>query len=284
LLLALERFVFGETVPHGQHASGASRRPAPTARHRRLNPHRRPRQGIHAVLAGTAAVVAATVGGLHSVDAQARSTDASATAYLDPHVQALDAQLLRLRDHHRKQEKAAREREVRASRERARRALLEQRRRQALAARQKAAARKRAAEERLRRLARAYVRPVVNYRLTARFGASGGLWSNGHTGLDFSAPSGTPVRAVAAGSVVKAEWAGAYGWQIVIRHADGTETWYCHLSSMNVRSGGAVQPGEVVGRVGSTGNSTGPHLHLEVRVGDKPIDPAAWLGAHGVKV
>jgi murein DD-endopeptidase MepM/ murein hydrolase activator NlpD len=122
---------------------------------------------------------------------------------------------------------------------------------------------------------------LERYRLTARFGASNGPWTNGHTGLDFAAPSGTPVRAVAAGRVMSAEWAGAYGWQVIVRHAAGTETWYCHLSSMSVRSGD-VQAGDVIGRVGSTGNTSGPHLHLEVRVGGNPTNPATWLGARGV--
>jgi murein DD-endopeptidase MepM/ murein hydrolase activator NlpD len=101
--------------------------------------------------------------------------------------------------------------------------------------------------------------------------------------VDFAAPSGTPVRAVKAGQVAEAGWDGAYGWKLVIKHADGTETWYCHLTSFAVRSG-PVAAGEQVGRVGSTGNTTGPHLHLEVRRSETPVDPLQWLRARGVRV
>jgi hypothetical protein len=127
----------------------------------------------------------------------------------------------------------------------------------------------------------AYVLPVANYRLTAGFGESGSRWTSSHTRQDFAAPSGTAVRAVSGGVVTSAEWAGAYGWRVIIRHLDGTETWYCHLSSFAVRRG-SVEAGQVIGRVGSTGNSTGPHLHLEVRVNDVPIDPMPWLRSHGM--
>lgn len=163
----------------------------------------------------------------------------------------------------------------RASREAARVALAERLRREALA-RQEAA--RRAALARANRV----VLPVSDYRLTARFGSGGGLWSNGHTGLDFATSSGSPVRAVKKGRVVEAGYDGSYGNKIVIRHDDGTETWYCHLSSMSVR-GGTVAAGERIGRVGSTGNSTGPHLHLEVRIDDNPIDPYRWLRARGAR-
>jgi len=266
------------TVAHGHHARGRSRPHAPTVpERRRRDTYRRPIYGMPAALAGTAVLVAAAVGGLSSVSAQGRIlADSPTTAPLQPQILALDAQLRQLRD---VQQRAAHEQAVRASRERARLALLDKRRKRALAARKQAQARRQAAQ-RARLLARSYVLPLQNYRLTARFGAVG-LWSNGHTGLDFAAPSGTPVRAVAAGRVMSAKWAGAYGWQVIVVHAGGTQTWYCHLSSMSVRTG-TVQAGEVIGHVGSTGNTTGPHLHLEVRVGGQPIDPAGWLRAHGV--
>jgi murein DD-endopeptidase MepM/ murein hydrolase activator NlpD len=141
------------------------------------------------------------------------------------------------------------------------------------------------AEKREKRdsLTPAFVRPMKSYRLTARFGQSGSRWSRDHTGLDFAAPYGTPVRAVAAGTVVAAGWAGAYGYRTVIRHADGTRTWYAHQSRLLVRHG-KVKAGQIIGRVGSTGNSTGPHLHLEVRRHGQPVNPATWLGSHGVRV
>ena len=130
-----------------------------------------------------------------------------------------------------------------------------------------------------------WVRPVSGYSLTASFGDGGGYWSHGHTGQDFAAPSGTPVLAVGAGEVVSAEYAGAYGYRVIVRHSDGTETWYCHLSSFDVVPGATLRPGQLLGRVGSTGNSTGPHLHFEVRPLDsEAVDPMPWLRAQGVKI
>lgn len=130
-----------------------------------------------------------------------------------------------------------------------------------------------------------WVKPVDSYRLTAHYGEGGGLWSHGHTGQDFAASTGTPVKSVGAGVVVSTERAGAYGNRVIIRHADGTETWYCHLSAFGTSPGQSVKPGELIGLVGSTGNTTGPHLHLEVRPGGTdPIDPMPWLRAHGVLV
>ena len=122
-----------------------------------------------------------------------------------------------------------------------------------------------------------------SYQLTAEFGQCSGLWSHCHTGLDFAAPSGTPIRAVASGVVSEVGWAGAYGNRTVLTHKDGTETWYCHQLDVGVRPGDNVFAGQVIGRVGSTGNSTGPHLHLEVRPGGgDAVDPAAALAFHGV--
>ncbi|RZS90299.1 peptidase M23-like protein [Motilibacter rhizosphaerae] len=130
-----------------------------------------------------------------------------------------------------------------------------------------------------------WVKPVDRYTLTAHFGEGGGLWSHGHTGQDFAAPTGTPVHAVGAGVVVSAQRDGAYGNKIVLQHADGTQTWYCHLSAFLVSPGDKVTTGEEIGRVGATGNTTGPHLHLEVRpTPDQPVDPMPWLRAHGVEV
>jgi len=130
-----------------------------------------------------------------------------------------------------------------------------------------------------------WVAPVSGYRLTARFGASSGLWSDNHTGLDFAAPSGTPIRSVTGGVVTEVGWDGAYGQKTVIRFKNGTELWYCHQNTVNVRVGQQVMPGDVIGSVGSTGNVTGPHLHLEVRpTPDTPVDPSTALAAHGVHV
>jgi len=109
--------------------------------------------------------------------------------------------------------------------------------------------------------------PTRNYNLSARYGQPGS-WSRGyHTGLDFAAAPGTPVFAALAGKVIEVGYAGAYGNNIVIQHDNGRKTRYAHLSSTNVSQGQKVLRGEHIGAVGSTGNSTGPHLHFEVFTG-----------------
>lgn len=111
------------------------------------------------------------------------------------------------------------------------------------------------------------------------------MWRSVPTGQDFAAPSGTPVQAVGAGVVTSVSYVGSYGRRVEIRHADGTSTWYCHLSSYASRVGQRVQAGQLIGRVGSTGNSTGPHLHLEVHpAGGGVTNPLMWLRGHGVSV
>jgi murein DD-endopeptidase MepM/ murein hydrolase activator NlpD len=129
-----------------------------------------------------------------------------------------------------------------------------------------------------------WVIPVVGYRITARFGQGGGYWSSGrHTGLDFAGPSGSTLVSVAAGTVTSTGYEGAYGNRTIVTLDDGTEIWYCHQSSVQVQTGQRVAPGDVIGATGSTGNVTGPHLHLEVHApGGGPVDPAAALQAHGV--
>ena len=128
-----------------------------------------------------------------------------------------------------------------------------------------------------------WVLPVTGYHLTARFGMAGGLWSSNHTGLDFATASGTPVVAVANGVITETGYAGAYGNQTIQTLDDGTEIWYCHQSSFGVSEGDVVSAGEVIGAVGSTGNVTGSHLHIEVRPGGgDPVDPYAAFIVHGV--
>ncbi|MEI5103090.1 transglycosylase family protein [Streptomyces sp. PmtG] len=118
--------------------------------------------------------------------------------------------------------------------------------------------------------------------------ASGGSWSKGyHTGVDFPVPTGTSVKAVVAGTVVQSGWGGSYGYQVVIRHTDGRYSQYAHMSALSVKSGQKVVPGQRIGRSGSTGNSTGPHLHFEIRTGPgfgSDIDPLAYLRARGVRI
>lgn len=128
-----------------------------------------------------------------------------------------------------------------------------------------------------------WVLPVTGYRLTARFGQSSSLWSSTHTGVDFAGPSGSTIVAVAGGTVSSTGYEGAYGNKTVITLEDGTEIWYAHQSRIAVSPGEQVAPGQVIGYTGSTGNVTGPHLHLEVRPGGgNPIDPLVALAEHGV--
>lgn len=128
-----------------------------------------------------------------------------------------------------------------------------------------------------------WVLPLDGYRISATFGASSYLWSSVHTGLDMSAPSGTPIRAIANGVITETGYDGSYGNKTVLTLDDGTELWFCHQTSIDVSVGDTVRGGEVIGTVGSTGNSTGPHLHLEVRPGGgDPVDPFTALLEHGV--
>ncbi|MEV0479323.1 transglycosylase family protein [Streptomyces sp. NPDC050508] len=128
----------------------------------------------------------------------------------------------------------------------------------------------------------------VNAPIGTSYHAEGSSWSKGyHTGVDFLVPTGTSVKAIEKGTVVSAGWAGSYGYQVVIRHADGRYSQYAHLSAISVRDGQSVGEGQRIGRSGSTGNTTGPHLHFEVRTGPgfgSDIDPLAYLRAGGVRI
>ncbi|MFF2010656.1 peptidoglycan DD-metalloendopeptidase family protein [Streptomyces sp. NPDC058195] len=132
-----------------------------------------------------------------------------------------------------------------------------------------------------------YAHPVPGNH-TTNYRASGSNWSSGsHTGIDFPVGTGTGVKAITSGTVVAAGWGGAYGNQIVVKHADGHYSQYGHLSSLSVSAGQAVSVGQQVGLSGATGNVTGPHLHFEVRTGPEygsDIDPIAFLASHGIHV
>jgi murein DD-endopeptidase MepM/ murein hydrolase activator NlpD len=104
-----------------------------------------------------------------------------------------------------------------------------------------------------------------------------------HTGLDFRAASGDPVRATANGKVVSSGWAGGYGRMVEIDHGNGLSTRYGHLSEINVKVGDIIKIGQVIGAVGSTGRSTGPHLHYETRIDGDAVDPQKFLRA-GVRL
>jgi murein DD-endopeptidase MepM/ murein hydrolase activator NlpD len=126
-----------------------------------------------------------------------------------------------------------------------------------------------------------WVLPVVGYHLTGRFGQSSGLWSSTHTGLDFAAPEGTEIRSIGPGQVISTEYDGSFGNKTVVKLDDGTVLWYCHQNEFGVEPGQLVKPGDLIGYVGSTGNVTGPHLHLEVHPGGgDAIDPETWLPEH----
>ena len=104
-----------------------------------------------------------------------------------------------------------------------------------------------------------------------------------HTGLDFRAATGDPVRATANGKVVSSGWSGGYGRMVEVDHGNGLSTRYGHLSEINVRVGDQVKIGQVIGAVGSTGRSTGPHLHYETRIDGEAVDPQKFLRA-GVRL
>ena len=121
--------------------------------------------------------------------------------------------------------------------------------------------------------------PVKGYPISTPYNKAGRMWSSGrHTGVDYAAPTGTPVYAAQDGTAITANWGRAYGNQIIIdqkaigegasRIAGGWAI-YAHLSKVNVKAGQAVKKGDLIGEVGNTGNSTGAHLHYEVRTNKK---------------
>ncbi|MCK8677214.1 M23 family metallopeptidase [Streptomyces lichenis] len=143
--------------------------------------------------------------------------------------------------------------------------------------------RKKRIEEAARReaLRPKFALPVALHQLSARYGQAGVNWMSLHTGIDFPVQYGTPVMAATDGTV-RTQWNSAYGNMVIVTAPDGTETWYCHLSSAKIRSG-SVKAGETIAYSGNSGNSTGPHLHFEVRPGGgSAIDPLPWLLSHGL--
>ena len=122
--------------------------------------------------------------------------------------------------------------------------------------------------------------PIPGARITSNFGSRFHPifheWRT-HTGVDFGAGTGTAIRAAADGEVAFAGSRGGYGYATIIDHGGSLATLYAHQSAILVRAGQAVKRGQVIGRVGSTGYSTGPHLHFEVRVAGTPVDPRRYL-------
>ncbi|OIJ99109.1 M23 family metallopeptidase [Streptomyces colonosanans] len=152
-----------------------------------------------------------------------------------------------------------------------------------LKAQQLAEQKKAAAEAALReRLRPKFAVPVLQHGLSAYFGQAGINWMSVHTGIDFPVSYGTTVLAATDGTI-RTQWNSAYGNMMILSAKDGTETWYCHLSSYRVASGTAVKAGDPIASSGNSGNSTGPHLHFEVRPGGgSAIDPLSWLRSHGL--
>ena len=124
-------------------------------------------------------------------------------------------------------------------------------------------------------------RPMpVEFETTSGFGARSDPFTRAtalHTGIDFRAPSGTAIRATAPGKVVESGMQGGYGNMVEIDHGGGLTTRYAHMSSIEVDVGDTVVKGEVVGRVGSTGRSTGAHLHYETRIDGEATDPMRFM-------
>ncbi|MYR40656.1 M23 family metallopeptidase [Streptomyces sp. SID5910] len=153
----------------------------------------------------------------------------------------------------------------------------------AAASAKKATAKKKAAS---------WIDPVKKYELSAKFAQNGGMWAHKHSGQDFAVPIGTNVMAAHGGTVVKAGGNGAgdgpaYGNAIVIKHGNGTYSQYAHLSRIDVKIGQVVKTGQHIAKSGNTGNSSGPHLHFEIRTTPNygsAVDPVAFLHAHGVTI
>ncbi|MDX3311950.1 M23 family metallopeptidase [Streptomyces sp. NPDC054884] len=137
-----------------------------------------------------------------------------------------------------------------------------------------------------------WIDPVKKYKLSAGFAQAGKMWQSTHSGQDFAVPSGTKVMATHGGTVVKAGGNGAgdgpaYGNAVVIKHANGVYSQYAHLSRIDVKIGQVVKTGQKIALSGSTGNSSGPHLHFEIRTTanyGSAINPVTFLHSKGVKV
>ncbi|MGY0485884.1 M23 family metallopeptidase [Streptomyces sp. WG-D5] len=157
-------------------------------------------------------------------------------------------------------------------------------------AKKEAEAKKKEAEE---KKAKSWVDPVKDYELSAGYSQGGAMWASGHhSGQDFAVPVGTEVVAVHGGTVVKAGGNGAgdgpaYGNAIVIKHSDGTYSQYAHLSRIDVKVGDKVGTGDHIALSGNTGNSSGPHLHFEIRTTadyGSAVNPVSFLKKEGVSV
>ncbi|WP_443076633.1 peptidoglycan DD-metalloendopeptidase family protein [Streptomyces sp. TRM 70361] len=270
----------GEDVGDGPAGPRGSRRaerpgpPAPRAAGSRRRRSARPKRSAlltvavpSACVMGVTAVAAASVSDVGEADDNTAQAAADATSVKSTAAnRKLDTQLASLSDE-------AENFAGRASRTQER---IDLKQRQELE-------RKRKAEEAARKEAMRpkFALPVAQHGLSAYYGQAGLNWMSVHTGIDFPVSYGTPVRAATDG-MVRTQFDGSYGNMVIVTAPDGTETWYCHLSSTRIRSG-AVKAGDVIAYSGNSGNSTGPHLHFEVRPGGgSAIDPLAWLRSKGL--
>jgi murein DD-endopeptidase MepM/ murein hydrolase activator NlpD len=139
---------------------------------------------------------------------------------------------------------------------------------------------KRALELKLAEQAHSWQSPIKTYTRTSGFGWR---WGRPHAGEDFAAPIGTNLASMSTGTVDFAGEQSGYGNLIKIRYWDGTVTYYAHMSDISVTEGDHVKPGQVVGQSGNSGQSTGPHLHLEIHPGNgEAVDPMTWMAAHQI--
>ena len=113
--------------------------------------------------------------------------------------------------------------------------------------------------------------------ISSRYGVSSRIRVSTHTGLDIAATTGTPIKVIADGTVTSAQYTGSYGYLVKVDHGNGVESWYAHTSKMYVKAGDEVKAGDIIASVGSTGNSTGPHLHLEIRINGQHVNPQKYI-------
>lgn len=118
-----------------------------------------------------------------------------------------------------------------------------------------------------------FIKPVTA-TITSRFGAR---WGTTHKGLDLGAKTGTSIKAAASGTVTFANWSGTYGYLVIISHGNGVQTYYAHCSSILTKVGATVSQGDIIAKVGSTGHTTGPHLHFEIRVNGVAYNPEYYI-------
>ncbi|MEO3978944.1 M23 family metallopeptidase [Streptomyces sp. CAU 1734] len=160
------------------------------------------------------------------------------------------------------------------------------------AAAKKVAAKKTAAKKAAAKSASGWTKPVTQYVVSATYGKGGAMWASNHSGQDFAVPTGTPVKSVGPGVVVKAGPNGAgdgpaYGNAVVVKHDSDTYSQYAHLSRVDVKVGQQVSGGQQIALSGNTGNSSGPHLHFEIRTTPNygsAINPVAHLRSEGVTI